>query len=104
MDGDLEPATDALHQSGADWLGDGTRVAFVPRLPWDTDSATKVEVWSLLGDEPRLLASLDQTTPRLSISLSGDGSVIGVRTDARIDLSRIDAKGAATALGFVDVG
>jgi hypothetical protein len=30
--------------------------------------------------------------------------VIGVRTDARIDLWRIDAKGAATALGFVDVG
>jgi hypothetical protein len=30
--------------------------------------------------------------------------VLGVRTDTRIDLWRIDAKGHATALGFVDVG
>jgi WD40 repeat protein len=84
--------------------GDGTRVAFVPRRPWDNDALIKVEVWGLLAGEPRLIASLGQTTHQISILMSGDGSVLAVRTDARIDLWRIDAKDAVTALGFVDVG
>jgi WD40 repeat protein len=83
---------------------DGTRVAFMPHLPWDTNPPLKVEAWSLLDGTPRLLASLDQTTPRLSLFLSGDGSVLAVRTDMRIDLWRIGAGGSATALGTVDIG
>jgi len=83
---------------------DGSRVAFVPRLPWDTDPDVKVQLWSLLDGVPRLLSSVAQTTPQLSVFLSGDGSTLAVRTNARIDLWRVDAVGSATSLGAVDVG